>query len=325
MVVNVHAGHNPAGMAACGAVGILNESVENRIIKDLVIRKLRELGHTVYDCTVNDGTSQNDVLRKIVAKCNEHKADLDISIHLNSGLNDYVGDGSVGGTEAFIYNLTAGALIYAQGVVRSIAELGFPIRDDRIKDDVKENSALYVLSHTKAPAMLIECCFVDDKDDAARYNAEAMANAIVKGITGTLPASGTEATQQVTYVVDQRKSDEEVAKEVIKGIWGTGNERKARLTNAGYNAQAIQNIVNAMCNGTYGRTVVSQPSVSYSYYPKATSGRTLTEALNSIGVNSSYANRKVIAAKNNIAGYAGTYEQNIQMWNLLKEGKLISV
>ena len=32
--------------------------------------------------------------------------------------------------------------------------------------------------------MLIECCFVDDKDDVNIYDANKMASAIVKGITG---------------------------------------------------------------------------------------------------------------------------------------------
>ena len=29
MVINVHAGHNPHGKVACGAVGLISESLEN--------------------------------------------------------------------------------------------------------------------------------------------------------------------------------------------------------------------------------------------------------------------------------------------------------
>ena len=47
MRINVHAGHNPAGKVACGAVGLINESTEARRVKDEVISKLRQLGHTV--------------------------------------------------------------------------------------------------------------------------------------------------------------------------------------------------------------------------------------------------------------------------------------
>lgn len=41
-----------------------------------------------------------------------------------------------------------------------------------------------------------------------------------------------------------KKSNEEIANEVIQGKWGNGGDRKNRLTNAGYDYEAIQNIVN---------------------------------------------------------------------------------
>lgn len=184
MRINVHAGHNPDGMVACGAIGLIKESTENRKVKDKVISKLRSLGHTVYDCTVEDGKNKTDVLQKIVAKCNAHEVDLDVSIHFNAGAADTNGNGKTAGTEVFIYSGTSKAKPYAQKVVQSIEELGYRLRDDAVKDDVKTNSYLYVLKNTKAPAMLIECCFVDDADDVKLYDAEKMATAIVKGITG---------------------------------------------------------------------------------------------------------------------------------------------
>lgn len=42
------------------------------------------------------------------------------------------------------------------------------------------------------------------------------------------------------------KSNQEIAKEVIKGLWGNGNERKERLQKAGYNYTEIQKLVNKM-------------------------------------------------------------------------------
>lgn len=47
---------------------------------------------------------------------------------------------------------------------------------------MKTRTDLYVLRKTNAPAMLIECCFVDDKDDVKLYDAKRMAEAIVHGI-----------------------------------------------------------------------------------------------------------------------------------------------
>lgn len=47
-----------------------------------------------------------------------------------------------------------------------------------------------------------------------------------------------------------KKSNDEVANEVIKGLWGNGNERKARLEAAGYNYSTIQNLVNKKLGGS---------------------------------------------------------------------------
>ncbi len=73
-----------------------------------------------------------------------------------------------------------------------------------MKDDVKNASYLYVLKNTKAPAMLIECCFVDDKDDVALYDYKSMAEAIVYGITGQKveePVEEEEVKEDVLYRV----------------------------------------------------------------------------------------------------------------------------
>ena len=42
--ISVHAGHNPAGKTACGAVGLLDESKENRLIVEEVINIMRMAG-----------------------------------------------------------------------------------------------------------------------------------------------------------------------------------------------------------------------------------------------------------------------------------------
>ena len=178
MRINVHAGHNPAGKVACGAVGLINESTENRRVKDEVIAQLQALGHTVYDCTENNGTGQSDVLKKIVNRCNSHAVDLDVSIHFNSGAGDPAGNSKTTGVEAYVYSASSAAKPYAEKICNAIADLGFRNRG------VKTSSTLYVLKHTVSPAVLIECCFVDDKDDVELYDYQKMAAAIVKGITG---------------------------------------------------------------------------------------------------------------------------------------------
>ena len=61
------------------------------------------------------------------------------------------------------------------------------------------------------------------------------------------------------------------------------------------------------------------------YYTKYTGPESVSivNALAEMGENSSYANRKLIAAANGIADYSGTATQNLLMLSLLKDGKLI--
>lgn len=165
-IYNVHAGHNAK---VPGANGLFSEVVEDRKVKGAVISKLRVLGHTVYDCTDDEGTTQSKNLANIVTKCNQHDVDLDISIHFNSS------NGIGNGVEVLQYSDKTQEV--AQNICNAIAELGFKNRG------VKQRTDLYVLRKTKSPAILIECCFCDSYVDANIYNYETMADTIVKGIT----------------------------------------------------------------------------------------------------------------------------------------------
>ncbi len=47
---------------------------------------------------------------------------------------------------------------------------------------VKYNKGLYVLRKTKAKAVIIECCFVDDKDDVDKWDSTKCAMAIASAL-----------------------------------------------------------------------------------------------------------------------------------------------
>lgn len=228
MRINVHAGHNPDGKIACGAVGLIRESTETRKVKDRVIQMLKAQGHEVYDCTVDNGTSSSDVLRKIVAKCNSRTVDLDISIHFNAGANKIL-DRKTTGTEVYVYSATSKAKATAQKIVNDIANLGFKNRG------VKTSKTLYFLRNTKNPALLIECCFVDDPDDIALYNADKMAQAIVKGITGVIPTitSSTTTTQTNTSTTKEFKVKIKASSLNIRAGAGTKYKVVGKITDKG--------------------------------------------------------------------------------------------
>ena len=173
MKINLNAGHT----LTSGAVGLIKESTETRNIAREVKRMLEALGHTVYECTIDGGMTASKALAEIVKMCNTNDADLSVSIHLNSCVNDLKGNGKTTGTEVFAYSEESAAYPYAEKVSNAIEELGYRNRGAKIKN-------FYFLGKTKSPAILVECCFVDDKDDVELYNATSMAKAIVKGLVG---------------------------------------------------------------------------------------------------------------------------------------------
>lgn len=171
---NVHGGHS---LKCRGTSALLDEVVEDRKVKNKLIELLRANGHTVYDCTDDYSTTQNANLSAIVSKCNAHNVDLDISIHLNSARNDLSGDGKCGGVEVYGYDDRIYGVAYriAENIANTLG-IGFH------GAPVKYNKSLYVLRKTRAKAVLIECCFVDDRDDANRWDSTKCAMAIASAL-----------------------------------------------------------------------------------------------------------------------------------------------
>lgn len=121
----------------------------------------------------------------------------------------------------------------------------------------------------------------------------------------------TEYLDKDLFTEQVNKSTEELANEVIQGLWGNGQERKDRLGSRYAEVQARVNEILA-------------PKVNYLSNTNYT-GVSIVDALKEIGVDSSYQYRARLAEVNNISNYHGTAEQNTRMLELLKNGRLKSV
>ena len=224
MNFTVHAGHNPDNKVACGAIGLIKESTENRNVKNEVIRLLKEEGHTVYDCTVENGTSVSDIVNKQVSKMNFYSdIDLHISIHFNAGANDKNGNGKSTGVEVLVYNTSGTKYDTAKRICSKIEGLGYKNRGVKIRTN------LGVLSKTKAQALLVECCFVDDKDDIDLYNYKRIAKAIVEGVLNK--------TISVSVPDPIPVPNEEVYYRAISGSFNNKEyalDRKSKLEKSGF-------------------------------------------------------------------------------------------
>ena len=166
MKICVNAGHTKFAKGT-GASGYLNESIETRKIAYELMKLLADTKHEVVPA-VFDRSSDN--LKEAVTLANNEGADLFVSIHLNAG----------GGTGSEAYTWNAKKTTHAVGVCEELAKLGFKNRG------VKRGNGLYVIKNTQMSSLLIEVCFVDNKQDYELYKklgVSAIAKAIYKGIT----------------------------------------------------------------------------------------------------------------------------------------------
>ena len=150
-----------------GAIGLRKEDELNKIVGLKVMEKLNALKHEVVLCTPSYASNLGDSLYRRTNKANEEKVDLYVSIHFNAG----------GGHGTEVFAISKESKEIAKRVVDSIAALGY------VNRGVKDGSWLYVLKNTKMPAILVEGGFVDSKEDMEKFNADDIANAIVKGVT----------------------------------------------------------------------------------------------------------------------------------------------
>ncbi|HBF2809186.1 TPA: N-acetylmuramoyl-L-alanine amidase [Clostridioides difficile] len=168
MKIAIVPGHTLTGKGT-GAVGYIDEGKENRILTDLIVKWLKQGGAIVYTDKID---KSNNYLAEQCQIANRQDVDLAVQIHFNANsttLNPM-------GTET-IYKTNNGKT-YAE---RVNSKLSTVFKNRGAKTDVR---GLYWLSHTKAPAILIEVCFVDSKADTDYYikNKNTVAKLIAEGI-----------------------------------------------------------------------------------------------------------------------------------------------
>ena len=168
---------------------------------------------------------ENDNVYEEVREANASGASIAVSFHANAGKGD--------GFEAFYYLGSIKGKKLAQLAEKHIKALGQNSRG------IKKGNHLYFLKNTKMTAVLLESFFVDNATDKAIGDTvaeqKAFGVAYAKAILEYLGIKHKPA-------VDVTK----IAKEVILGLWGNGQERKQRLAAAGYDYNTIQAEVNRL-------------------------------------------------------------------------------
>lgn len=236
--VFISAGH---GGSDSGAVGNgFKEKDLNLSIALACGDYLKSRGVEVQMSRVKD---EDDDLNQEARESNAFGPDLTVSIHNNAGGGD--------GVEAW-YSIVGGlGKTCAENILAEVVKIGQNSRGAKTRKGSNGRDYYGFIRQTKAPAVIVECAFIDNATDIQIINTESkrvvMGEAIAKGILKTL---GIADSAPVTTTTPVTKSIEEVAKEVIAGKYGNGEARKTAITNAGYDYASVQAKVNEIVNGS---------------------------------------------------------------------------
>lgn len=189
-----------------------------------------------YNChvdVINYDADKN--LSERIKYINSKKYDLNMEIHLNAG----------GGTGPEVYyksrNKQGKAL--AAAISKSIATT-FGLKDRGAKTKVVNGKDYFgCVREIKCQSFLVETVFIDTKSDRDKVIYTSGQQQCAKAIaTAVANFYGLKLNSKPTPVPtpSNKKSNTEIAKEVIAGKWGNGAERKQRLEAAGYDYAAVQ-------------------------------------------------------------------------------------
>lgn len=169
-----HGGSDPGAVANGYREKDLNLSIALACHAELVRH-----GVTVQMSRTKD---ENDALAEVIKECNAFKPDLAVDIHNNAGGGD--------GAEAF-YSIAGGvSKVLAANILDEIVKVGQNSRGIKTRKNSSGKDYFGFIRQTNAPAVLVECAFVDNAKDMQIIDTtaeqKAMGVAIAKGILTTL-------------------------------------------------------------------------------------------------------------------------------------------
>ncbi|WP_242250251.1 N-acetylmuramoyl-L-alanine amidase C-terminal domain-containing protein [Bacillus cereus group sp. BfR-BA-01324] len=164
MNVSSHRGHNeivPGANYGGRKEHLLGDQTNGEFIK-----KLRALGHSVEDDTDNVGRTQNAIVGNQVRNINDRPNDVGFAWHNNAY------DGKAHGVEVLCYSEKEAPM--AARISAEIAKrTGWEDRGAKIRPDIG------VIRSSNCPFYLVEAGFIDNEEDMAKWNVDAITSAVI--------------------------------------------------------------------------------------------------------------------------------------------------
>ena len=224
-----HGGSDP-GAVANG----FKEKDLNLVIGLACADELSQYGVTVLTSRTKD---ENDLLADVIKDCNNFNPDVAVDVHNNAGGGD--------GAEVFHTYKGGEGKTLAQNILAEIVAIGQNSRGTKTKKNKDGKDYFGFIREIKAPSVIVECAFLDNKNDIKIIDTEAeqkaMGVAIAKGILKTLgitkkpePEIKPEADDmiycvQVGIYTEKAKADDMVAKLKAAGFNAIIKEEKGDI------------------------------------------------------------------------------------------------
>jgi N-acetylmuramoyl-L-alanine amidase len=175
---------------------------------------------------------ETDSVAAKVSECNKFGPDLALDIHINAGGGD--------GAEVF-HSINGGTgKTLAKNILVEIMDIGQNSRGTKVKENSSGKDYFGFIRSTNAPAVIVECAFIDTKKDIQIIDTAteqaAMGVAIAKGILKTL---GIAYKAQEAPKAEEKKEDTGKIYRVQVGAYSVKANAEAmqkKLKAAGYSA-----------------------------------------------------------------------------------------
>lgn len=163
-------------------------------------------------------TDEDDSLNEEIRECNAFVPDLAVDIHNNAGGGD--------GAEAYYHYLGGTSKTLAENILNEIVEIGQNSRGAKVKLNSSGTDYFGFIRETAAPAVIVECAFVDNATDIAIIDTEekqkTMGEAVAKGILKTLGITNLSENQTLYKVQVGAFSKRENAEYMLKKLAQSG-------------------------------------------------------------------------------------------------------
>ncbi len=171
---------------------------------------------------------------EIIRMCNSSDAELAVDIHNNAGGGN--------GAEVYYYSGGGESQELANAVLSEIVKIGQNSRGIKTRVNSDGSEYYYFIRETLCPAVIVECAFVDNREDMGILDSEdeqtAMGKAIAKGILKVLSVAyiGENTKENVKVNLEvagvQALLRQAYAQGIVKTFVKPIDNKKGRLTNA---------------------------------------------------------------------------------------------